>query len=292
MENKHRGWQRILIFIVPYFVIVGFFQFLGMFIAGIDFKNLNIEETSKQHVIESFFSLLGTLLVIWIFMKNFDKEHFIQVGLESKNRINDFVIGIGLGGFIMSSGYLLLISFKQIQFQIVVFDFNEIFMSVLLFVMVALTEEILCRGYILKNLMLSFNKYIALIVSSALFSLMHTFNPNFDLFGLISIFLAGILLGISYIHTKNLWFPIALHLSWNFFQTFFGFKVSGKDIYSLIEISIPENNLLNGGDFGFEGSVFSIIASCIAIIGIEVYYIRKTNKSDEQPANAEDCICD
>jgi membrane protease YdiL (CAAX protease family) len=33
--------------------------------------------------------------------------------------------------------------------------------------------------------MISFNKYIALILSSILFSLMHSFNSNIDLFALL-----------------------------------------------------------------------------------------------------------
>ena len=104
---------------------------------------------------------------------------------------------------------------------------------------------------------------------------MHGFNPNIDLFGLVSIFIAGIFLGITYIHTKNLWFPIALHFSWNFFQTVLGFNVSGKDIYSVVEFSMKEKTLLNGGNFGFEGSIFSIIAMIITIAIISIYYQRK-----------------
>lgn len=125
--------------------------------------------------------------------------------------------------------------------------------------------------------MYSFNKYMALMVSSALFSLMHSANPNMDWFSFLGLFLAGVLLGILYIYTKNLWFPIALHFSWNFFQTLFGFNVSGQDIYSVIEFKITENNLWNGGDFGFEGSVLSIIAQVI-VIGSIVYHYHAKNK--------------
>lgn len=121
----------------------------------------------------------------------------------------------------------------------------------------------------------SFNKYIALIVSSILFALIHSFNPHIDLFSLFDLFLAGIVLGLSYIYTKNLWFPIALHLSWNLFQTLLGFNVSGKDTYSIIEFGMKERNLMNGGDFGFEGSYLSIIAEVVTIIGIGIYYNRK-----------------
>lgn len=287
MENKNRGWQRILLLIVPYILIVGIFEYIGTLIAKADIGNVNSQKTSEQHMIVSFFSLLGTLLVIWLFMKYLDKEHFMKVGFDTKNRLNEFLVGIVIGAFIMTAGYLLLQFLGEINFERVIFDFKEIIISIFLFIIVAVMEELLMRGYILKNLMISYNKYVALIVSSVLFSLMHGFNPNIDLFALTNIFLAGILLGISYIHTKNLWFPIALHLSWNLFQTILGFNVSGQKTYSLIEFGITENNLLNGGEFGFEGSILSLIAMLITIVGIEIYYRRQKAATTPQEVYAE-----
>jgi len=282
MENKNRGWQRILLIIIPYLFIVGIFQYIGALIAKADIVDVNSHKTSEQHIIISFFTLLGTFLVIWFFMKYLDKERFMKVGFDTKNRLNEFLVGIGIGAFIMTAGYLLLLFLGEINFERVIFDFKEIIISIFLFVIVAVMEELLMRGYILKNLMISFNKYVALIVSSILFSLMHGFNPNIDLFSLTNIFLAGILLGISYIHTKNLWFPIALHLSWNLFQTILGFNVSGQKTYSLIEFGITEDNLLNGGKFGFEGSVLSLIAMLVTIVGIEIYYRRQKEATTPQ----------
>jgi hypothetical protein len=287
MENKNRGWQRILLIILPYIFIVGIFQYIGALIAKADLVDANSQKTSEQHIIMSFFALLGTFLVIWLFMKYLDKEHFMKVGFDTKNRLNEFLIGIGIGAFIMTAGYLLLLFLGEINFERVIFDFKEIIISIFLFIIVAVMEELLMRGYILKNLMISFNKYVALIISSILFSLMHAFNPNIDLFSLTNIFLAGILLGISYIHTKNLWFPIALHLSWNLFQTIFGFNVSGQKNYSIIEFSITENNLLNGGKFGFEGSILSLIAMIVTIVGIEIYYRRQKPTTNPQEVYAE-----
>jgi len=275
MKNKHRGWQRVLLLIIPYIFIVGFFQFIGGIILGIDISQIENIQSSFQKLGLVAFDFLGTLFVIWLFMRFIDKEKFIKLGFETKDRFNEFLIGTGIGAIIMSIGYFLLLFLGEIDFQRLFFDYKETIISILLFIIVAIVEEVLCRGYILRNLMISFNKYIALILSSILFSLMHSFNPNIDLFALTNLFLAGILLGLSYIHTKNLWFPIALHLSWNLFQSLFGFNVSGQDTYSLIEFSLTEKNLMNGGVFGFEGSILSVIAMLITIIGIEIYYRRK-----------------
>lgn len=279
MENKHRGWQRVLLIILPFILTLGIFQFIGAWIAGADLNNIDFQKTSEQDLIMSFFSLIGILLLIWVFMKYLDKEKFTHLGFDTKNRLYEFIIGIVIGAFIMAIAYSLLLFLGEINFQSVNFDFKEIILSILIFTTVSVMEEVLFRGYILKNLMISFNKYIALIVSSILFSLVHGFNPNIDLFSLTNIFFAGILLGISYIHTKNLWFPIALHLSWNLFQTIFGFNVSGQKSYSLIQFSIPENNMINGGEFGFEGSILSLIAMIVAIVGIEIYYRRQKLKT-------------
>lgn len=217
-------------------------------------------------------NLVGTFLVLWIFMKFVDKERFINLGFDIKNRLKDFNVGIGLGTFIMFIGYVILITINQIYFEKYNFNPSELLISFSIYIIVAIAEESLFRGYILKNFMLSFNKYIALILSSLFFSLAHAANPNFDFFAFLNLFIAGILLGTSYIFTKNLWFPIALHFSWNFFQTHFGFNVSGQNLYSLIEIKIIENNIFNGGEFGFEGSIFSITFQIIAIIFIYNYF--------------------
>jgi membrane protease YdiL (CAAX protease family) len=277
MTNKsiHQGWKRILLFIIPYIITIGIFQYIGGSISGVDYSNLESDQTSIQLLTIQFFGLLGTFLILWLFMKFIDKDKFIKLGFEIKNKLKEFNVGLGIGLIVMGLGYSILIFLGELTFQRLIFEPKEIFISILIFVIVAIVEETLLRGYVLRNLMISFNKYIALILSSILFSLMHSFNSNIDLFALTNLFLAGILLGLSYIHTKNLWFPIALHLSWNFFQTLFGFNVSGKNTYSLIEFSLPQENLLNGGAFGFEGSILSVFSMIILILLIELYYRKK-----------------
>ena len=84
-------------------------------------------------------------------------------------------------------------------------------------------------------------------------------------------------MGVSYVFTKNLWFPVALHFSWNFFQSMFGFRVSGLDSYSIIEFSIVENNLLNGGEFGFESSILSIGILIMGTYLIFKYFKKSKN---------------
>ncbi|WP_423820318.1 type II CAAX endopeptidase family protein [Salinimicrobium sp. TIG7-5_MAKvit] len=271
-EFKIAGWARILLFLFPYLLIVGVFQFIGLAVAGNSIDDPLWSISSQQHLISSFFDLLGTFMVLWIFMKDIDKEKFVQLGLQTKGRLADFGTGTLVGFITMFSGFLILMGIGEISYSGVNFDIYELLISILFFLVIAVVEETLVRGYVLKNLMLSTNKYIALIISSVIFSLMHGANPNMSLFSFIDLFFAGMILGISYLYTRNLWFPIGLHFGWNLFQTHFGFNVSGLDVYSLIEINYTSANLFNGGEFGFEGSVFSVAAQFLIFVGIVNYY--------------------
>ncbi|WP_282050946.1 CPBP family intramembrane glutamic endopeptidase [Maribacter aquivivus] len=269
---NHNGWLRVLAIIIPYFLIVGLFQVAGALLAGVPMGDIDYQETTIQHVIMTAFSFLGTFLLIWLFMKFVDEEKFIEVGLQIKSRNKDIVIGTLLGLIIMTIAYFGLVASKEIVFSKFNFNLQELFLTTVLFILVAILEEVLFRGYIQKNLMLSFNKYVALIVSSVLFALMHGANPNISLFSLLGLFLAGMALGATYMYTKNLWYPIAFHFSWNLFQSLLGFNVSGQDIYSIIEFTVPENNKINGGQFGFEGSIFSLLTELILVFLIIYYY--------------------
>ncbi len=274
-----KGWIKILLFIVPYLIIVGIFQLIGFYFAEINFKDINETKTIIEHLIISLCSLIGTFLVIFIFMKFIDKESFYKVGFKKRIKKN-FLKGVLYGFILITISFLTLIVFNQVY---PILSSNLISINILyvflLCLSVATAEEILLRGYILKNLIQSFNVKTALIISSLLFSIMHLANPNINIIGFINIFGAGLLLGVCYIKTNSLWMPIGLHFSWNFFQTVYGFNVSGQKLYSLFEIKINEANFFNGGSFGIEGS---IIASILQIGLILFLYLspRSTKSPD------------
>ena len=228
-------------------------------------------------IILEYSMIFFLIILLWLFMKFIDKQSLIDLGFKIKGRLKEFNYGIILGFIIMSFAFLFLLVINEIVFVDFSFDLNKVILSIILFAGVSIFEEVIFRGYLLKNLLESFNPYVALFVSATFFSLIHGFNPNVTILGLCNIFLAGFFLGASYVFTKNLWFPIALHFSWNFFQSMFGFKVSGLDSYSIIEFNIPENNMLNGGEFGFESSYLSVIILILSTFIIGKYFKKKIN---------------
>ena len=274
--KNHSGWIKSLL---SFFLLVvpQFFGGIVLLLLGYDLSKINNANINLNTMITLEYSMIISMgIMLWIFMKFIDKQPLIEIGLQTKGRLKEFNYGLIMGLVIMAFAYVSLSLIGEIVFENYTFNLEKIFLSIILFVGVSVFEEVIFRGYMLKNLLESFNPYVALFISSIFFSLIHGSNPNVTTLGLCNIFLAGFFLGASYIFTKNLWFPIALHFSWNFFQSMFGFKVSGLDSYSIIEFTIPENNMLNGGEFGFESSFLSII---ILIIGTFIIwnYFKKNN---------------
>ena len=189
------------------------------------------------------------------------------------------LVGLGLGALMLAGGFSALVFLQEIQWSGTNVDLSNILSGVALFVLVALSEELLLRGYVLNNLIKSMHRIIALAISSIMFMLIHILNSNSSWIGFLNIFLAGILLGLPYIYTKSLWLPIALHFSWNFFQgIIFGFNVSGHVTYSLFTQSRTADTIWNGGKFGFEGSVLSIIFQIVAILALWWYYSKRSEQ--------------
>ncbi|MDE5420332.1 CPBP family intramembrane metalloprotease [Labilibaculum sp. DW002] len=286
-----QGWLRALLIVIPFIIFTGIFQAIGMYVWSIisnqDFLELaqNMANASaSSFAVLQIFGTVGTILLVWIFTRFIDRENFVDIGFSIKKRSKDILYGLLAGVFMMGIGSLLLYFSGNLTYDTINFNLIGLLQAVLLFIFVSINEEVFVRGYILRNMMGSMNKYIALVISSVLFMALHLLNPNLSLVAIINLFLAGILLGIGYIFTKNLWFPLALHFSWNFFQgPIFGFEVSGTNTDSLISHTIQGSELLTGGKFGLEGSLLATGLCSIAIIIFWMVY----KKQDIVSANSE-----
>jgi len=263
-----RGWKSVLKIIIPYLIVVAVFEVIGALLCGIDIRHMRgTQQTTTQLFVMSFMSLIGTFCVVWFFTTKVDKKSFKSIGFERVLVGKDMLLGLITGFVIMLSGFSILIATHQLQVVSIKPVFPDLLLSTGLFIVVAIGEEVFTRGYILRNLVVSFHKYVALFVSAFIFSIMHLANQDISPISLSIIFLSGLVLGLPYLFTKNLWFPIALHFSWNFFQgPIFGFNVSGTKTYNLIETNYSQANIWNGGKFGFEGSLIAVLFLAVALV--------------------------
>lgn len=284
LREINGDWSRVLKLVVPYFLLVGLLQYAALLLLDLHFNDMGGNLSGEQTLVVMMGTAIGTFLVVGVFRKYVDKGTFASLGFESF-RLADVIWGLLIGAAIMALGYLALIAAGQITYLNSSFSLAGFLINILFMLLVAFSEELLMRGYILTNLMGSMNKYGALAVSSSLFSMMHMANADYGWFAALELFFAGILLGLSFIYTRNLWFPIALHFSWNFFQgAVFGFNVSGRHIYSIINHVRLNDNIWNGGAFGFEGSILSLLFELIGIVLIFFLFRKREPIRSAHPA--------
>ena len=278
------GWLRALLFFIASFITSQIFAGIGMVVAllisGFDISTLSnqnaiIDELNKINFllllkIIEFFALMFCL---WLFMKFIDRKPLMSLGLKYEGFQQDFKFGLILGAGLIAIGFFSLFILGYVRVESFSFPFLDVVLYFILFVVVAFHEEIMLRGYILRSLMESMNRYLALAISSLIFMTVHLLNPNISFLGAVNLFLAGIVLGIYYVHKSNLWLPIGMHLTWNFFQgPIFGFEVSGIKSQSLIKQTVNGSDLITGGKFGFEASLLATVLIVVVILYLDKNY--------------------
>ena len=204
-------------------------------------------------------TLISVFLSAWVVWR-FRKVSLAVWGRSLALRRKDVLAGILLAVVLYAVGFGISLLAGAIEVADVALNLSTLFISLGFCLLVAITEELALRAFVLERMLQGgVNKFWALFLSAALFSLIHIGNPNFDFLSFI--LLAGILLGSSYIYTRNLSFPIALHWFWNWIQgPVLGYEVSGnKFCDGLLTLHLPEANLINGGAFGFEGSILCTV---------------------------------
>jgi uncharacterized protein len=149
------------------------------------------------------------------------------------------------------------VSFNPTWSQNTAFALKGLCLASLLLVVAAAFEEIVFRGYAFQTLLRDVPAWLPIVLLSLFFGLAHWSNPSRTTFSIINTVLAGVWLAVAYLKTRSLWFPTALHFSWNWTMgLFFGLPVSGLPLRSSVLIATSEAPLwLTGGSYGSEGGL-------------------------------------
>ena len=171
--------------------------------------------------------------------------------------------------------------------QVNVFSTGDIFLIGILSILIALKagilEEILFRGFIMRLLESKWNKYIAVLVPSVLFSFAHL--PSMETFTIGGVFLliisgtlVGTMFSLASYAGNSIGNNILMHTVWNFAIVTDILHITtsegayGEPIFQLI---IPSDSiLLTGAGFGIEASLIAIIGYTLACLTLAFIYRR------------------
>ncbi|MGH9752345.1 MAG: lysostaphin resistance A-like protein [Blastocatellia bacterium] len=147
----------------------------------------------------------------------------------------------------------------------------EIVATLVLLIFAGAFEELIYRGYAFQTLLRGAPAIVPILLFSVFFGVAHWGNPSRTLFSTANTALAGVWLSIAYLKTRSLWFPTALHFTWNWTMgAFFGIPVSGLQIpqHPILVLSGGDPVWLTGGSYGSEGGAAATVVLIIAIVVI------------------------
>jgi len=291
------GWLRALVGSAALFILlIGVSVLIGIVLVVISMAGgeLNPEALERmtdpaQISLPLLFALqvcqlLCTLVLVWLLRRFVDRRPVAALGLRLRGFGLHLLEGSLWGAGLIVAAFIILLAAGMliIDPEHVAITIGSFLGYCCVLVVVAANEELMIRGYVLSNLMLSLNRWVALLVSATVFAAFHLLNANLSPLSLLNLVLAGVVLGVYYVHRRNLWFSFGMHLAWNLFQgPVLGFQVSGLSTASIIGHKLEGPEAVTGGSFGLEGSVLTTGLLIVTILVI--HYRFRSNAAKPQP---------
>lgn len=247
--------------------------------------------------------LAAVVLATWVAVRWIDRRprgrRFADLGLHlSPGWWGEAGLGLLLGLALMAlvfalhwlAGWIEVAGFFSVHLPELPFGL-ALLGPALAFTVIGVTEEVIFRGYILRNSAEGMRGIMnqtpagdsgavvaAWVVSSLLFGLYHIFNPNATWISTLNLILVGMLFGLPVVLTGRLGLAIGLHIAWNFAQgTIFGFPVSGNEFGSVAFIVTHRQGpaLWTGGEFGPEAGLVGLLAILLGCLLIATWARRR-----------------
>ena len=226
--------------------------------------------------------LICAVLVATGVMSLIDKKSWLDYGLRAPHRTAHFAQGFFWGVAFVSGTMAVLALSGGAKIEFSGLDFRSLISAAplwaLVFLLVAIAEELLCRGYLFFKLAAGTNPLVAAILTALLFGLAHLGNHGESIRGVILAILFGLVACIAVWRTGSLWWVIGVHAAWDWSQSFlFGTANSGGSIagnHFLTTRSIGPD-WLSGGSTGPEGSLLMLpVMGLLAFVALRTLPAR------------------
>ena len=219
----------------------------------------------------SLLALFFTMLII----SRFEHRSIDSYGLSLRRAFRStFWVGSVLGFVSLTALLLAIRRFHGFYFGSIALSRRTLLHYAMLwaiaFLMVALWEEYVFRGYSQFVLARGMRFWWAAIVTSLLFGLVHATNRGESPVGLASVVAVGLFFCLTLRRTGNLWLAVGFHAAWDYAQTFvYGVPDSGLPaVGHLFNSHFQGPAWLTGGSVGPEASllVFPVLGLAALVV--------------------------
>ena len=276
-----QGWLRALLFLIAFGLAMGIS--LGVYLIA---RHKGNPDVSGLESLMKGNNLLGTtaiiftisLLLIFVFRRWIDRKSFVSLGLDINGYAGEAIAGGMLATFIICASSLLLKATGHLKWMDIIFDSKALFLAFGSVVIISFYEELIFRGYILNNLMDSFPGWLAVVISAFLFMIFHwTGQSSIGFFTLANSLIMGLILGLNYMYSRNLWFSFLFHIAWKFLEgPAFGYS-GDESFQTFLQPELNGDVNITGGANGLEGSVILMAVALLSLIALYLFLQRKFN---------------
>jgi membrane protease YdiL (CAAX protease family) len=225
-------------------------------------------------------SLTSVVIATWIMLRRVEKLPWSTVGLGRTAAAPPLLLkGAALGAITIGAASLLLLATHMMRVDRTLPGswWGEAGHSTIVLLPAAFFEELFIRGYVFAVLRRASGWRLALIVTSAVFGLLHAWNPGADAESILAVTVAGFFLGAILLATRSLYAAGAAHFAWNWVMSgALHIAVSGVPSadpdYRVVETG-PD--WLTGGGWGPEGGLAAVAVMFIAIFYLYGRYLRR-----------------
>ncbi|MEM7033519.1 MAG: CPBP family intramembrane glutamic endopeptidase [Chloroflexota bacterium] len=230
-------------------------------------------------LITAFF---GIYVLVGLWVRFFEGRPIGSLGLSTEHPFRQF-----WRGFLIGAGMFILAVLPGMGFGLFTLEVGPVFTtSVLTGVGLVLigwlvqgsAEEFIFRGWIFPVISARYSLWLGILLSSLLFAVAHSLNPNIGWLAVLNLFLFGVFTALYALNEESIWGVCGIHAVWNWVQgNLLGLEVSGSrpgDV-SLFVIKETGADMLTGGAFGPEGGLMVTAVLGIGIIVVFLVAYRK-----------------
>lgn len=209
-----------------------------------------------------FLAAAAVLLAYWLYVRAYERR--VVQELACARALPELGVGLLTGASLVAAVIALLMLVDGYRSA----GSNGLSMGVVtplaMMTFVGVLEEVLSRGIVFRITEQWLGSWSAVVLSSLLFGLAHLPGQGAGTLAILVTVVAGVLFAAAYLVTRRLWLGIGIHIAWNYtLGSIFSIAVSGHEAKGLLKGTSSGPVWLTGGEYGLEGSVFTLIVLTI-----------------------------
>jgi membrane protease YdiL (CAAX protease family) len=254
-------------------------------------------------VVESLVLLAVVALLLWLAARWLDRRRFADYGFHlGPAWWSDLWFGVVLGLLLIGCAYAVMLATGWLTVTDSMVSpggqpFPAVIVAdVLIVVGVAGWEELVFRGYLVKNISEGLSgtvlgtrwaAVVAVLLPAAFFGSLHATEENATVFGVVNIAALGAVFGVAYVLTGELALPLGLHLAWDLAQGFgFGRSPDPAALGTFLTVGEGEAGarLWSGWPGPFEGGVVGTATIALALVLVVAWVRSRRGTVEVQPS--------